>query len=115
MSKEISISIVSCPFSVRVICRSPHYLIHRHVGMAVPVQWYRESAKRCASRAEQSLNPTTKEAYRELVSAWLLLVGSAEQLARRLVVPLGARAENDEVCRGSRSPMTSVFLHNQDP
>src|ERR1700730_10720171 len=105
MSKEISISVVSCSFSVRVICRSPHYLTRRHMTMAVPVQWYRESAKRCASRAEQSLNPFTKAAYRELGSALLLLVGSAEQLARRPVVPLGTRAENEGFCRGSRSPM----------
>jgi hypothetical protein len=50
--------------------------------MATPVQWYHESANHCANRAEQSLDPFAKAAYRELLSAWLLLIGSAEHLAR---------------------------------
>jgi multidrug efflux pump subunit AcrA (membrane-fusion protein) len=53
------------------------------MAVSVSVEWYRESADICAVLADQSLNPFTKAAYRELTSAWLLLVPSAEQLARR--------------------------------
>jgi hypothetical protein len=46
--------------------------------MAVPVQWYRESADNCARRAEQSRDPCAKAAYQEMVHAWLLLADSAD-------------------------------------
>jgi hypothetical protein len=49
--------------------------------MAVRVQWYRENAKDCARRVEQSRNPFTKAAYQEMVRAWNMLADSAEQLA----------------------------------
>jgi hypothetical protein len=58
-------------------------MMRQYAAAAVPVQWYLRSADHCATRREQSLNPFTKAAYRQMVSAWLLLAGSAEQLARR--------------------------------
>jgi hypothetical protein len=82
MASVIFISVIGRSFSARVICRSPHQAISGQTAMATPVQWYRESANRCANRAEQSLNPFAKAAYRELLSGWLLLIGSAEHLAR---------------------------------
>jgi hypothetical protein len=49
--------------------------------MALRVQWYRDYAKDCATRFEQSRDPLAKAAYREMVRAWIMLVESAELLA----------------------------------
>jgi hypothetical protein len=56
-------------------------LIRWHIAMAVPAQWYRESADDCARRAEQSRDPLAKAAYLEMVRAWVMLAEGAEQLA----------------------------------
>jgi hypothetical protein len=56
-------------------------LIRWHIAMAVPAQWYRENAKDCARRVEQSRDPLAKAAYLEMVRAWVMLAECAEQLA----------------------------------
>jgi hypothetical protein len=45
------------------------------------VHWYRENAKDCARRVEQSRDPLAKAAYQEMVRAWIMLAECAEQLA----------------------------------
>jgi hypothetical protein len=49
--------------------------------MAIRVQWYRDNAKDCAKRVEQSRDPLAKAAYQEMVRAWIMLAESAEQMA----------------------------------
>jgi hypothetical protein len=76
-----SITVFSPSFSARVSYRLPHDL-SQQMTMEARVQWYHENANGCASRAQQSLNPFARVAYRELTCAWLLLLASAKQLAR---------------------------------
>lgn len=49
-------------------------------AMAISPRWYRENADACARCAEQSRDPLTKAAYKEMVRAWLILAASAEHL-----------------------------------
>jgi hypothetical protein len=81
---QISISVFSSSVSARVFYRSRNY-IRWQTPREFPIQWYREGANGCTNRAEQSLHPFTRAAYRQLTSAWFLLAGGAEQLARRPV------------------------------
>jgi len=51
-------------------------------AMRLSAQWYRENAHACAWRAEQSCDPSTKAAYKEMVRAWLILAIGVEELVR---------------------------------
>jgi hypothetical protein len=54
-------------------------------AMRLSAQWYRENAHACAWRAEQSCDPSTKAAYKEMFRAWLILATGVEELVRRPV------------------------------
>jgi hypothetical protein len=60
---------------------APAFGLHVGAAMAVRVHWYRENAKDCARRVEQSRDPLAKAAYLEMVRAWVMLAECAEQLA----------------------------------
>jgi hypothetical protein len=49
--------------------------------MVIRTQSYRENARECARRVEQSPDPFVRAAYQEMVRAWIILAESAEQLA----------------------------------
>jgi hypothetical protein len=59
----------------------PSWGLTRWRTMAIRAQWYRENAKDCARRVEQSRNPLAKAAYQEMVRAWIMLAETAEHLA----------------------------------
>jgi hypothetical protein len=59
----------------------PSWGLMRWRTMAIRAQWYRENAKDCARRVEQSRNPLAKAAYQEMVRAWIMLAECAQQLA----------------------------------
>src|SRR6516164_5933603 len=101
MPPHVSIIVFSRSFSARAWYRLPQTLPRKQASLEVAVQGYRKAASHCAARAEGSLNPFTRKAFRELSVAWLMLHRGAEQLAKRsIMAPCALRAERKSSSEG---------------